>query len=48
MGDGNFHVTLVFDGNNVDELKRVKQFSTILAQYDMIQYHVSSFLFLEL
>jgi len=33
VGDGNFHVLLVFDANNIDEMKRVKECSTILAQY---------------
>lgn len=36
MGDGNFHVILIFDGNNADEMRRMKEFSTVLARYETI------------
>ncbi|CAF3939159.1 unnamed protein product, partial [Rotaria sp. Silwood1] len=32
VGDGNFHVILIFDSKNLEEIKRVDEFSTILAK----------------
>jgi hypothetical protein len=36
VGDGNFHVILIFDAKNSEEVKRVHEFSTVLAKYDVI------------
>ena len=37
VGDGNFHVTLVFDTKDLEEIKRVHEFTTILAKYEFIK-----------
>jgi FAD/FMN-containing dehydrogenase len=36
VGDGNFHVLLLIDPKNQDEIKRVHEFATLLAKYEMI------------
>ncbi len=37
VGDGNFHVILIFDSENSDEIQRIHEFGTILAKYKFIR-----------
>lgn len=36
VGDGNFHVIIIFNPKNPEEIHHVHEFSTVLAEYDMI------------
>jgi D-lactate dehydrogenase (cytochrome) len=37
VGDGNFHVILIFDTKNLEEVKRVREFGTVLAKYGVVE-----------
>ncbi len=37
VGDGNFHVILIFDPENAGEIQRIHEFGTILSKYKIIR-----------
>ena len=37
VGDGNFHVILVLNPKNLEEIERVREFGATLAKYEIIE-----------